>query len=106
AEHRHTQDRPKATRLLRFDQGVLGIRQDVRDMNGPALERSPPRRGSAPETEWVLRPGVLELAGHPVIGGQAKDLTIESKDDSAGRVTDARPVLDQGLQHRLNVERL
>src|SRR5712692_10612822 len=47
-EHRNSQQRAEAAKLLRLGQLILGIRQDIEDMNCPVLQGNPPRSRSAP----------------------------------------------------------
>ncbi len=62
-------------------QSVLGVRQDIGDLNRPALERGAPRDGSSPRPARGSLPEILKFRRDSVGGRRAKDLTVKPPDE-------------------------
>jgi hypothetical protein len=86
-------------------QVVLGIGQLVDDVHGPALERSARRDRAASRSDHMLPPELAELGRGSVLRDLPGHLAVVPEDKAGLGATQTRGVLDQRLQHRLEIER-
>ena len=104
-EHRDAQDGPEAHNPLRLRLLILGIGQDIEDLNRPLLEGNSPQHGSAPRVKLAHPlPVVSVLRGRTVESPHAKDRAVEPAEVSIAGVAELRGVLNQGFQDRLEIE--
>src|SRR5258705_9964600 len=104
-EHRDAHDRTEASDLLCLELLKLRIGQDVEDVNRLMLETNSPHHRLASRAKLASHPELPELWGGAEECSDAKDLAVESIDVAVGGSAELRGVLDEGIQHRLEIER-
>ena len=104
AQHRHAEDRPEAADTLGLGPGVFGIRQHVRDVHRPALERRAPDERRATRRDRILLHEFAVLSGRAVRRHEPVPVALEPEDESVLRLGQAGGVLDERVEHALEVE--
>ncbi len=104
-QHGDGQHRSVAADPPRLDLLPLGVGQGVEDVERPALEGGPTDCGAASRPDHVPLPELAVRGGSPVLREEPEHLAVEPRDE--GPLGPGQPgrVLDQGLEHRLQIER-
>ena len=84
---------------------VLGVGEDVDDVDDPALERGPSDRRAASGADDVLSPVLAELGTGPIVRKKPEHLAVETRQQTALGPGQPGRVLDEGLEHGLEIER-
>src|SRR6266540_6039634 len=74
-------------------------------MDRPMLERGPPDRRAASRADHVPPPVLAELGAGSILGEKPKHLAIEPRKEPTLGPGQPGGVLDEGLEHRLEIER-
>src|SRR5262249_10580468 len=83
---------------------MLRIGQDIEDMNRPQLKGSPSPNRATPRAKLASLPELSKLRRAAIERTHAKDLAVESVDESLGGVAELRRVLDERIEHWLKME--
>jgi hypothetical protein len=103
-EHRDGQRGPVATDLPRLVQLELGIGEDVGEVHHPVLEGGPPDHGAPAGADHVPPPVLGVLGAGPVLRDEAEHRAVEPGDQRPLGPGQAGGVLDESLEHGLEVE--
>src|SRR5262249_49158182 len=84
---------------------ILGISQDIEDMNRPALEADAPHDRPTFQAKLPALPELSKLWRATVERATAKHLAVELEDVSMPAIAELRRVLDECVEHWLKIER-
>ena len=104
AQHRHAEYRPESADTLGLGPGVFGVRQHVRDVHRPALERRAPDERRATRRDRILLHEFAVLSGRAVRRHELVAVALEPEDEAVLRLRQAGRVLDERVEHALEVE--
>src|SRR5262249_38997109 len=106
-QHRHGEDGPMHPRIVAMIVGpaILGIFQDIVNMDNATLQGGAPCRGASILTDWVAIYNFLdEFSRVAVVGRGTINISVLSVDQSPIGVAQAYCPFQQSFQHRFEIE--
>ena len=104
AEHRHAEHRAELAELEGVRVVVLHIVEDIRDVDGFALERGPPGQRRPTRADRVGKVEGDDLGTAADVCDVAVDVAIEEVDEASLRVAQPRRILEYRVEHEFEIE--